>query len=86
VADAHALPFPTGTFDAVLTKSVLVFTDPKRAASEMYRVLKLGGCFGSNELTVLNPLPARSRELLAELGINVNFRSEWKAVFMDAGI
>jgi ubiquinone/menaquinone biosynthesis C-methylase UbiE len=42
VEDAHALPFPMNALDAVLTESVLVFTDPKRAASEMHHVLKPG--------------------------------------------
>ena len=75
-ADAHALRFPTNTSDAVLTEAVLVFCDAKRHASEMYRVLKPGGRFGSKEQTLLKPLPTRSGEALEEVGIEVSFLSE----------
>ena len=56
-ADAHALPFPSDTFDAVLAESVLIFCEKNKVASEVYRVLKPGGVFGDNEATyVKHPL------------------------------
>jgi ubiquinone/menaquinone biosynthesis C-methylase UbiE len=45
-ADAQALPFPDGEFDAVVCQfGVMFFPDKLRAFSEAYRVLKLGGRF-----------------------------------------
>jgi arsenite methyltransferase len=42
--DAVALPFADAQFDAVLTRSVLIYVDDKAAAArEFYRVLKPGG-------------------------------------------
>ena len=41
--DARYLAFPDDTFDFVISKSVLVFTDHKQVAKECYRVLKSGG-------------------------------------------
>lgn len=44
VADAHALPYPAGRFDAVLMSHVLEHLDsPPRALAEVYRVLNPGG-------------------------------------------
>lgn len=44
VADAHALPFPDGSYDAVIAIEVFEhLRDPKIASSEMYRVLRSGG-------------------------------------------
>ncbi len=45
-ADAQALPFPDGEFDAVVCQfGVMFFPDKPRAFSEAYRVLKPGGRF-----------------------------------------
>ena len=87
VADAQALPFQANAFDTALAESVLVFCDQERAASEMHRVLKPGGRFGSNELTVLKPLPIEVREVLVQIGMGSSFLSEqeWRAVFKEAG-
>jgi len=44
VADAHALPFPTRTFDAVFCLETLEHVeDPTQVASEIHRVLKDDG-------------------------------------------
>src|SRR3989338_2224729 len=43
-ADAGALPFESGSFDAVLCRmGVMFFPDPQKAAGEFFRVLKSGG-------------------------------------------
>lgn len=41
--DAMHLAFPENTFDFIISKSVLVFTDHTRTAQECYRVLKPNG-------------------------------------------
>lgn len=41
--DATQLAFPDNTFDLIISKSVLVFTEHTQAAKECYRVLKPGG-------------------------------------------
>src|SRR5690606_25019011 len=41
-ADAHSLPFPDDTFDAILVESVTNFTQAKKSVSEYFRVLKPG--------------------------------------------
>lgn len=41
--DAMHLAFPDNTFDFVISKSVLVFTEHSETAKECYRVLKPGG-------------------------------------------
>ena len=41
--DAMELAFPDDTFDFIISKSVLVFTEHARTAQECYRVLKPGG-------------------------------------------
>ena len=44
VADAHELPFPDETFDGVISLRVFeIIGDPRRAFSEMVRVLRPGG-------------------------------------------
>lgn len=44
VADAHELPFPDGSFDAVIAIEVFEhLRDPKLATSEIHRVLRPGG-------------------------------------------
>ncbi len=41
--DATQLAFPDNTFDFIISKSVLVFTEHAQTAKECYRVLKPGG-------------------------------------------
>ena len=41
--DATHLAFPDNTFDFIISKSVLVFTDHRQTSKECYRVLKPGG-------------------------------------------
>lgn len=45
VADAMSIPFKDETFDFVMLQAVIAYvSDPQRAASEVCRVLKPGGC------------------------------------------
>ena len=48
-ADAAALPFPDGMFDAVICQfGVMFFPDKAKAFAEVYRVLRPGGAFVFN--------------------------------------
>lgn len=46
-ADCYLLPFPDNSFDRVFSHALIEhLAEPRRAASEMYRVLKPGGVIG----------------------------------------
>lgn len=52
VADALELPYPDNYFDFVIAQAFFILIDNKeKAISEIYRVLKPGGSFGSLELS-----------------------------------
>jgi len=56
-ANATALPFPDGSVDAIVTRSVLIYiSDLQRAFAEMARVLRPGG-----RLSIFEPVNARRR-------------------------
>lgn len=50
VCDAHALPFPDNTFDAVTLQFASRHLEIIRAFKEIYRVLKPGGVFCHNDM------------------------------------
>ena len=54
-ADVEALPFPSGSFDAVVGNAVLHHLRLDRAVPEMLRVLRPGGRFCFAEPNMLNP-------------------------------
>jgi len=88
-ADAHELPFPSNTFDAVIAESVLAFCDKKKVSSEVYRVLKPSGVFGNNEGTYSKPPPAQLLSfLIKSYGLDVELlqEDEWQAVYREAGL
>jgi len=87
-ADAHAIPFPSDTFDAVLAESVLIFCEKAKVASEVHRVLKPGGVFGDNEATYVTPPPTQLRYLVSKfIGAEVEIlrEHEWRAIYEGAG-
>jgi len=82
-ADAHALPFPPNTFDAVLAESVLAFCEKAKVSSEVYRVLKPNGVFGDNEATYVKPPPAQLRSLVSKMtgaDVEVLQEDEWLGI------
>ena len=87
-ADAHALPFPSDTFDAVIAESELIFCEKAKVSSEVYRVLKPGGVFGDNEATSRMPPPTQLRPLASKfIGADVEIlqEAEWRAIYEGAG-
>jgi SAM-dependent methyltransferase len=69
-ADAHELPFPESTFDAVVGCSVLHHLEWSRALKSFFRVLKPSGVLRFSEPNLLNPqiflqksIPALKRAL-----------------------
>ncbi len=63
VCDAHSLPFDTGTFDIVVTNSLLHHLNLNAALSEISRVLKRGGVLCAREPLGLNPVISAYRWL-----------------------
>jgi ubiquinone/menaquinone biosynthesis C-methylase UbiE len=43
VASAESLPYPSDTFDVVISKVSILFTDIRKSLAEMYRVMKFRG-------------------------------------------
>ena len=67
VADAMDLPFAEGTFDVVISESVLAMVpDKAKALSEYVRVVKGGGYIGLNETAWLREPDERARELMRQ--------------------
>jgi ubiquinone/menaquinone biosynthesis C-methylase UbiE len=67
-ADAHALPFPDGSFDTVVcTFSLCAIPDERRAVSEMKRVLRPGGRLLLADHVAGSPWPVRAVQRLLEV-------------------
>jgi len=65
-ADAEALPFPDGYFDALICECAFcTFPDKAAAASEFARVLRVEGRVGLSDLTRTGELPGDLDDLLA---------------------
>ena len=67
VADAMGLPFEEGTFDVVISESVLAMVaDKAKAVSEYLRVVKSGGYVGLNETAWLREPEEKYQELMRQ--------------------
>jgi ubiquinone/menaquinone biosynthesis C-methylase UbiE len=67
-ADAHALPFPDGSFVTVVcTFSLCAIPDERRAVSEMKRVLRPGGRLLLADHVAGSPWPVRAVQRLLEV-------------------
>jgi ubiquinone/menaquinone biosynthesis C-methylase UbiE len=63
IGDARSLPYPDNTFDVVIAQAFFVLIDDKeKALTEIYRVLKPGGSFGSLELSWFETPPREAYE------------------------
>ncbi|MDQ0155481.1 class I SAM-dependent methyltransferase [Robertmurraya andreesenii] len=83
----ESCPLEDDTFDMVISESVLAFVDAPRALREIYRLLKKGGRFIANELTINHPLAASTKKEIKDFyGFDsVPLEQEWIALFSQAG-
>lgn len=73
--DVTQLAFEDNTFDFIISKSVLIFTDHERAAQECYRVLKPGGKAILIETMRNHPVAWLYRKFFLKYSANVNYFS-----------
>ena len=93
--DAYRLNYPDGSFDAVLTVFVSQFLDPARAFPEFYRILKVGGILGVNEMYKADHVPPDALDRVAygervfreltDLPLNIRSPASWCSAFESAG-
>jgi len=96
VGDAYSLEFPDEEFDVVLTIFVSQFLDLEKAFPEFYRVLKIGGYIGVNEMYRADPIPAEflgrvnDSEMvfrdLTELPFTLRSPAVWRFSFESTGL
>jgi len=86
-ADAHHLPFPDGSFDAVLCECAVCAMKKDAAIREMARVTASGGRVGIHDLCWNDDTPQSLKDALADLE---DERPEtlggWKRLFESCGL
>ena len=87
-ADARRLPFPDGTFDAVMMESLNVFFEEKvKAIREYARVTKRGGYVGMTEMTWLaEPSPEKKAYYRQTVYADSLQADEWLSLLKEAGL
>lgn len=86
-ADAGALPFDGGRFDAVVSEATLCFLDKPRVLGEMFRVVRPGGRVGMHDLCWKEGAPEKLKDALAEIeGERPETVQEWRELFEVAGL
>lgn len=81
------VPLEDGTFDFVLSESVLAFVNKPKALSEFYRVLKKGGRLVANEMTINEKLSAQEEQEIKEF-YNLDsllLEEDWKNLLTESG-
>jgi ubiquinone/menaquinone biosynthesis C-methylase UbiE len=80
-------PLQDGTFDFIISESVLSFVNKPKALKEIFRLLKDGGRFIANELTVNKQLiPSDEEEIKQFYGLDsVLMETEWNTLFEKTG-
>lgn len=85
VADAHHLPLPDGTFDAVVCEcSVSTFAEPAAVLREVVRVLRPGGTFAMTD--VLLDRDRAPADVVAAVDRLTTARAGYRQVCEDAGL
>lgn len=87
IASAEQLPFASGSFDVVLTESVNVFVNAKRAVSEYRRVLQPDGIYVDVEMLITSPVTDEWKASVKEVyGAKwVPDQSGWKQLYLASG-
>jgi ubiquinone/menaquinone biosynthesis C-methylase UbiE len=75
VIDLEHLPYPAGSFDLIIDHEVFSSIDLDKAAPELWRVLRPGGCLLGIECFAHNPLFNLNRAL----GVRRGRRTHWMA-------
>lgn len=81
------IPIEDNSFDFVLSESVLAFVNKPMALKEFYRVLKKGGRFIANEMTINTKLNAKE-ELEITKFYNIDsllLESDWRNLLKETG-
>ncbi|HHW38334.1 MAG TPA: class I SAM-dependent methyltransferase [Bacillales bacterium] len=80
-------PLKDGTFDFILSESVLSFVNKPRALKEIFRLLKSGGRFIANELTTNNKLLSSNEEEIKQFyGLDsVLSETDWVDLLEQSG-
>jgi len=88
-ADAQDLPFEDGTFDLVISESVVSFVqDKERAIKEYARVVKPGGYVGINEaIWLTHSPPSELDDYMRRIsGAELTNAEKWRRLFDEAGL
>jgi len=84
--DAHNLPFPNDTFDAVISECTVCLLNKEKVIQEMLRVVKPDGYVGIHDICWKEDTPERFKQRLAEIeGERPETLDGWKALFASAG-
>lgn len=87
IADAQALPFASGSFDAVLVESVSVFLDDMAQGFREYaRVIKPGGYVGVTESTWLAEPNQDTDAFYTAIGGTAKTKEAWLGLMTQAGL
>ncbi|MBB6445455.1 SAM-dependent methyltransferase [Bacillus benzoevorans] len=80
-------PLQDGTFDYIISESVLAFVNKPKALNEIFRLLKNGGRLIANELTVNKQLtPSSEEEIKQFYGLDsIPMEADWITLFEKAG-
>ncbi|MED4716750.1 class I SAM-dependent methyltransferase [Bacillus badius] len=80
-------PLPDGQFDLILSESVLAFADKPRSLHEIFRLLKQGGRFVANELTINQQLNSTYTEEIQQFyGLDSVFtEKDWLSLLEKTG-
>lgn len=88
-AEADKLPFDNESFDVVISNGVInLVLDKKKAFSEIFRVLKIGGIFSFADIVLGEPISDESRQnpkLWAECVVGTSLEKEYLKMIASAG-
>ncbi|MED3563626.1 class I SAM-dependent methyltransferase [Bacillus xiapuensis] len=80
-------PFTDNSFDFVLSESVLAFVNKPKTLKEFYRVLKKGGRFIANEMTINQKLSFQDEQEIKQFYAvdHLLLEEDWKAQLENTG-